>query len=180
VEPEVIAAGSFDAVEAFGIWLRSLVPPEPCWALLERVPVGWVEDAGQGIRLERWQPDLSFEPYRHGCVFCSSFEIRWEISLDRVAVRYAGIVAGPLAPLEIKRPVLPEPRETVVALWGDRVEGVQAPPGEGWFASLRIPRMHRYPIQNPGAQRVSLRVLEYRSPDNGDTLLWRCAEVVQE
>lgn len=185
---ELVATGSLPAGPALADWIRRIAGTQDCWLLLERIPNRWIapEEFEDGLRLVKLDAALQLHIYESGYAFCERFEARWEYAGHDVRLRYIGALRDDLAPLE---PVPFSLEAQAVArsyvLWGERVsdedlKGVGIPEAGPIFATLRIPRLLRYPIADGAAKSVAITVLEFDSPGDDAAGLWRFAGVEQQ
>lgn len=157
--------------------IAALEPPPPCYMYLERVPDRWLtdEERRDGLRLERFAPDESFNAWERGRIFCAAFELRWE-KLDGA---FQAVYVG--APQELPGFVPADKlnldgtkvEQRSYMLWGNKVPdeeletaGAEKREGQPAFIEFQVPRVFYYPVSDQ-AQRVRLQVREYIDPDSG-------------
>lgn len=181
---ERLWTGNFENREAFAAWAAQLAGDEGIWALLERVPNGWMteEDRNSGLRLIPYERGLPIDQYECGCLFGSAYEVRWECSGATVSARYLGEHREDLAGENIgELDAAISTRRTGYALWGDRIaDGLERPSAgnaAAVFATLRIPRLLEYPATQAHTRRVKLTVQEYRAAADHQPFLWRFAGI---
>jgi hypothetical protein len=156
--------------------------------LLEQVPTTWLdaEERRQGIRLERFDPATDFDAWTRGRIFDAGFELRWERSDGAFQAVYCGLPEMTLPDfqaVDLGAGVQPSEADPGYYLWGRKVQEedlhqIGAAAGSLVFVELQVPRLLHYPVA-PTAQRVQLRVQEYRDPSGALVYYrWRGLEEV--
>jgi len=185
---DVLCTGKADDITALIAQCDFL--PAGAYVLLEELPqrvLGSREERQELLRFARY---ATIEKEQVGAatsgrIFNREFELRWEREAGKSSVVYLG------AAREI--PGLTKDDGKLEKLAGlDRVDeakryylfgeyldegklarmGVEAQPGEGYYAEVRIPRLLRYPIAKQ-SRRVQLTVCEYRDKATGQVKLFR-------
>lgn len=163
--------------------VKALEWPEPSYMYLEQVPDSWVSvpDMEKGLSLHYYNPDLNFQFWERGRLFCQDWELRWEKQDDLFWCVYVG------SPTELPgfapAPELDLTSAKLVSnsyyLWGLQVEedkldmvGAQSVSDMQVFFELRVPRLLRYPVSS-AARRAKLITCEYIDPTSGQMIYHR-------
>jgi hypothetical protein len=186
---DVLLAGTMPDDRAVSDWVRRNMPDlTDVWALVERVPKGWLEEGEREDAIRFFRPGDGFDVagFEAGYAFGVGFEIRWEPGPVGLSVRYVGTPVREPGTLndwlgEPPRPL--EVRNVEYRVWGRRVrdglnETAAGNASRGTpFISARIPRVLYYPAAAGSVEYVSLLVKEYRDARTDGTWLWRFAGV---
>ena len=163
--------------------VASLSWPEDSYMYLERIPTVWLtkDERKNGLRLERFNPDMGWNTWERGRLFCESFELRWEKQAGVFWVVYVG------ASVDLPGFALADELDLSAAhsqprsyyLWGSRVPGEQLKiigakrrPGSEVFVEFKAPRVLYYPVSER-AKKVALKVCEYFDSASGALLYYR-------
>ena len=124
-------------------------------------------------------PVSNFSEYTAGRIFHEEFELRWERINSGVQVVYIG-KPQTLPLLREETDVLKDCTRATrdYYLFGKRlsdeaVKNIGQPAQTGDFAEVRIPRLLRYPVKQPGEDYVKLNVYEYRHSVTNERVLFR-------
>jgi hypothetical protein len=120
-------------------------------------------------RIERFDPQESYDEWEAGRAFGQEFEIRWQKESETIKVMALGKVPDSAATLpnvielngDFSR------REGSYYLWGIRLTD-----GSGWDET-RIPHLIHYPVEGLDGRRLQLRTVEYTNKETGNLEFYR-------
>ncbi len=170
--------------------VKTLAWPEPSYMYLEQVPSSWVTapDIEIGLSLRHLDPDLDFQRWERGRLFCQNWELRWEKQNGLFWCVYTGSATelsgfAPAPELDLSTAELVSDS---YYLWGLQVAeedldtvGAPSQPNAQVFLELRVPRLLRYPVSSD-ARRVKLVTCNYQNSISGEMIYHRYQSLQEE